>query len=696
MLSQKQSGFFRNAFGFLLFGIGLCLILWSGAGWLEFMPQAKNQSLDKLEYLGFLIETSFYYSLAGVIAFLVIALVVLLLFSLRASWRKIFTQWSDPLAVGLVLAQELFYTRLGENLLAPDLTLSQIIRANVFWALYSFMFFIMFLVLVWAIKKRWQARRLSQMFWIMKWLYFTGVVVFFLIVLSYPVFRPWRWLLKPYQADTVSAQIERTNVLIITIDALRPDHLSAYGYSGIKTSAIDSLAEEGVLFEKAYSASNWTFASLMSFVSSHYPDAVYACEPVLTGIEPDYSARVKDPLNPEYVEKIMAELDTQSITIAEVLKAYDYKTGAIFSNWFGALFLYVAQGFDTFSAPAKLISWLSPTRRLILYHINPPTLFLVAGKIYGAYLHQQFEFDPHSATYLNQQAKKFLTKNPNKKFLLWLHYLEPHSPYGDPWLPPPEPLPGYHGFLKPGFSDSYLVASGELSLTEEDVQYLKYLYDYDLSALDKELGNLFDFLKKHHLWDNTIIILTADHGEQFLEHGLLGHGFNFYEEEIRVPLIIKPAGDYSPRRVSDPVSLVDLGPTILDLLEIKPPNDFLGNSFKNLMLGKPETKERIVYTACSGIGPKSSAMVQGDYKLIYRIMPDSGAEKIELYNNLLDPLNQNNLASSLPELSEQMTARIKSLIQQNRNLSAKSSSSKRNLKLRPEDMDELRALGYVK
>ena len=481
-------------------------------------------------------------------------------------------------------------------------------------------------------------------------------------------------------------------MLLITLDALRPDHLPVYGNQKIETPNISRVAAEGVVFENAYSQANWTFASMAATFTSRYPDAIYPCRPYLTGFEPDYKTLVKNPMPAELLEKVIRSLGPENLTLAKVLYSYSYRTGAVVSNWFNSSILGIALGFEDFSAAEEMVSRFGPVKRCFLYQIQLPDLISLYARVYALYLHYAVKINPTSSIYINQRAEKFLKRNQNQKFFLWLHYMETHSPFGETWEPTPPAMPGYHGPLQPGFSDVFRVAAGEISLDAADIKYLNYLYDYDLAYADSQLGNLFRFLEQNHLWENTVIIISADHGEQLMEHGRLGHGFNMYQEDLWVPLIIKPAGKTSPRRIREPVQLLDLAPTILDLAGIPIPKSFAGRSLKPLLEGKDGAGDSFIYGACNLLGEPTFSLRQNGYLLVYYSLTD----RAELYDLAQDPGNQNDLSGKFPDLARQMLGRLKAAISAHAAEQEQNQTGTNRVKLKPEDVQRLRALGYVK
>lgn len=317
---------------------------------------------------------------------------------------------------------------------------------------------------------------------------------------------------------------EIKNLVVIMIDTLRADHLSCYGYEGIETPAIDTLAGQGVLFRKTYSAAPWTCPSMASLFTSLYPEAHGM---VLHPIRDFKKFRVLSP---------------KLTTLTEILKKAGAETHAISEQiWFSETFGF-AQGFDSF----KMLE--EGTRELTDLAL--------------------------------QQIGRLSSEKP---FFLYLHFLDPHTPYT-----PPEPFiiphPGRGRFGLEGLDwDEWWQELWKINRRTPDVdEYLSYLislYDGEIAFVDHEIGRILDGLEARGLSENTVVALVADHGEAFLEHAML-HGSTLYNEELIVPMIIKVPWDPELKSLTwnQPVSTLDLMPTLLDLLGLPVPNAIQGKS----------------------------------------------------------------------------------------------------------------------
>ena len=303
------------------------------------------------------------------------------------------------------------------------------------------------------------------------------------------------------------------NVLLISIDTLRPDHLGSYGYERATTPNIDRLARDSVRFDQAFSTSGWTLPAHAS---------------MFTGLLPCHHGSTRFGHD--------TPLAQAHDTIAERFRAAGYVTAAFTGGVFVSLDLGFDQGFDMYRDPG----------------------FLPA---------QQPRFAEIVA-----QAERWIEAPGAGPFFLFLHTYEVHMPYN----PPPPYNRAFAGAADGPFADGVtmkqMVALGTTreQVPRAEVRQLEALYDGGIRSMDAALGDLLAFLDARGLAQNTCVALTSDHGEEFQEHGnLFHHHGKLYDEIVRVPLIIHcpprlPAGTV----VDVPVSLTDLMPTLLDLADL--------------------------------------------------------------------------------------------------------------------------------
>jgi arylsulfatase A-like enzyme len=321
----------------------------------------------------------------------------------------------------------------------------------------------------------------------------------------------------------------RPNIILITLDTVRADHLSAYGYERLTTPNLDHLAWRGVMFEEAVAPSSWTLASHAS---------------ILTGLLPhQHEANIYEPL------------DEAPRTLAEILHSHGYETaGFNANNAYGQGSWGLDQGFGIYD----------DSRSMILHNL-PRTL--VARAIFRPirqhWVPQGLNSHRRNAADVNQDVVRWFRHRSNRPFFLFINYFDAHGPY---YAPPPYDnrfgrisRASVRGLI---FSELF---PHRKPLTPEDYASFMNGYDNCVAYLDDQVGRLLDELSHSPDWANTIVIVTSDHGEAFGTHGSYLHGRNvYYEEALHVPLMISGPGIPAGVRIAHPARLRELFPTVLD------------------------------------------------------------------------------------------------------------------------------------
>jgi arylsulfatase A-like enzyme len=326
-----------------------------------------------------------------------------------------------------------------------------------------------------------------------------------------------------------SAPAPSPNVVMIVIDTLRADHLGSYGYSRPTSPNIDALARESCLFENAVSQSSWTGPSIASLFTSMYPSQ--------HGMV-DFESSLGDALP----------------TLAGVLRATGYTTLGVSAN-----FTFISQNkgfsrdfdaFDVLSRPPE------PGEKAEIYGTNS----VAGGEV-------------------TERVFSLLAEERADPFFLYVHYMDPHSSYD-----PPAPfrdrfVADYDGPIDGSTEQLQEIVRGELEIGPADIEHLKSLYDAEVATVDAEVGRLLDHLRAIGAYEDSIVVLLSDHGEEFMDHGSFFHMFTLYREQIHVPLIFrKPGGLGGGTRVVSVVELVDVGPTVLELAGIDDARETSGAS----------------------------------------------------------------------------------------------------------------------
>ena len=428
----------------------------------------------------------------------------------------------------------------------------------------------------------------------------------------------------------------RPNIIVITVDALRADHLGVYGYSRPTSPAIDAFAKEAVVVSDGISQAPYTKASMASFLTGLYPTTHKA-----------FTTNVAIPrLMANGVGKSALPstdiLSPQFLTLPEALRNAGYETFAITSNPYLISDFGFAQGFEHFH-----------------------------------FVTERGDFA--SARFVLAEAMKAVDGRSKRPFFLWVHLMEPHSPYA-----PPEPYRSMFPPLTPPQPIDVSVIPDWIRIGDSrDLNLYKARYDGEIRAADAAIGIFFEELRRRRLWDRTLTVVTADHGESFMEHGVLEHNTWLYDELVHVPLIIRIPGA-APRRAHTQMQLVDLYPTLARVAGAKVPNGLHGRDRLLDLQGRAAQKS---YAYSEVVGSRFSIRTP-DWKYISSLQGGR-----QLFDLKVDPREQNNLARQQPERVRQLERVLQRVVA----MAVKSGQSVRGQSspVAPEVLERLRSLGYL-
>jgi arylsulfatase A-like enzyme len=285
------------------------------------------------------------------------------------------------------------------------------------------------------------------------------------------------------------------------------------------------------------------------------------------------------------------------------------------------------------------------------------------------------------------RALEWLNQVESERFFFFLHLFDVHTDYA--------PLPrylemfesSYEGEIAGKASTLYKVRSGEVALSDEDVRHLIALYDGEIRQLDDRLGIFFDALEQSNMLSNTVVIITADHGEEFLDHGGVLHDNTLYDELIRVPLIMFGPGVPAGKIVEKQVEIIDIMPTILELCGAKAPPNMQGRSLLPLITqDDPEWTELAFAEADwkNEVYDVKRAVRAGRYKLYY----DRRTKEEYLYDLLLDPGEKINVIDTHPDIAVSLRRKLKEWMATERGKPVP-------MELTEGEKERLRALGYM-
>ena len=409
------------------------------------------------------------------------------------------------------------------------------------------------------------------------------------------------WALLILALATGCGHRKPPNVVLISIDSLRADHLGPYGYARDTSPHLDALAKRSVVFDHAFSTTTWTLPSHASLFTGLYPNA--------------HGVTRRNLRIPEAVP-----------LLPELLAAHGYRSAAVVST----MFLHRRYGFDQ--------GWVDYRDDIVGPNLAMHSLV--------------------SSPLVHERALQLLDELGAGPFLLFVHYFDVHYDY----IPPPPWDTRFDPEYK-GTIDGRNYATSTIfrrHLPARDLEHVEALYDGEIRWVDEWLGKLFAELERRGLADDALIVVLADHGDEFYDHGHLGHAKNLYDSTLRVPLIVHfPGGRHGGRHVAIPVSLVDVAPTILAAAGVDPPADWpgrdLARAFGDGGLPRVPVFADLRYTSIR------RAVIDGDWKAIFtfrRRRPEPAWR--ELYDLASDPLELHDRTAADPDRVDSMWRRLES------------------------------------
>ena len=441
------------------------------------------------------------------------------------------------------------------------------------------------------------------------------------------------------------------NVILISIDTLRPDHLGCYGHDRDTSPTLDALAEQGIVFEDCTSSAPWTLPGHATMLTGLYPST-------------------------HGVKNHDRTLGDENPSIATLLAREGFRCMAVVNSHNIATERYgLTKDFEPFHYfnEQELIPGKTNKEGL------PAIGIANRGKL------------------ITKKAKKFLDQHKDERFFLFLHYYDVHTdftpepkykemfvePYDGPLTGNTQQLVGYR-------------VRGE-AITEDDARFLRQMYDAEIRQLDDILAGLFSYLDANGLSEETLVVITSDHGEEYGEHGSVLHGRSQYQELLAIPLIMRGPGVPPGTRFECPVSLVDVVPTILKLTGVRTDSRFdgldltlawlnpdalcaprylFGEADHNNWIDTPRGREKHEDVAW---------MVRMEHdKLHYNEV----LQRYELYDVEMDPFEANDLAAQEPDRVDHLREVLQEYIR----------NEGTGNRIEPPDeaeMQKLRELGYV-
>ncbi len=428
-----------------------------------------------------------------------------------------------------------------------------------------------------------------------------------------------------------SRGVRRPNVVLVSIDTLRDDSVGRSGDRLSATPHLDRLAVEGFRFRRAYAPANHTLQSHMSLLTGLLPKT----HGVLPGIGRDRAVGV-------------APLPERRITLPEILRAHGYTTAGFAYDcvWLQKRFGF-GQGFERYS----------------VHHVDAEAMN-------------------------DRQIFPWLDANHTDPFFLFVHYYDVHSdwrklPYDAPDDLRAKHAGGYTGDFDGCREDTCATRNlmrldaERAPLADEDLRYIRALYDAGVEATDRQVGRLVERLAALGVLDDTLVVVVSDHGEEFREHGRFVHT-QLYEETVRIPMILRLPGRIAAGSGTDhPISLVDLAPTILDLLGVDEPGEMEGRSLRPLLDARQLAVAPVYFSDNVAEG-----VVDWPWKLIRQ------RHRTELFNLEVDPIERDDLSIRVLEQTRRLSALLEGEV-------GEANGADRRIDAGEGDIERLRALGYV-
>jgi len=492
--------------------------------------------------------------------------------------------------------------------------------------------------------------------------------------------RSFDWHVRQKEVAAAAPQTRAPNVLLIVLDTVRADYLDLFGYPRQTMPALTAFARnECDVARTILATAPSTLPTHASMFTGHYSHVHGAHQPFLIDNEkrPDYGYPLRDDLP----------------TLAEHLTGLGFQTTGIAANY-GVLSSYgLDRGFAHYDvAPgaafrAEQLSWIHASRLARgsigkLVRLNLPEALSRRTQLYNRWA------PPYRrAAEMTDRCVDWLDQRDDRPFFLFVNYFDAHDPYVPPdatrqRFAPPGVHVDWAGFIP--HADFLRVMHGEGTIPNEWCDYLVSQYDAELAYLDGELARLLSHLRDANILDNTLLVITSDHGEAFLEHGLLRHGTSLYESQVRVPLIVRfPRSMQPPPTIAENFQFVDIYPSIMAMIGAQPPDDLAGtpwghsrdHALSEVFVHEPDIDR---------LRRELVAVERNGHKFI-----QSTTGRRELYKPADDPAEQRDLVGNKPETESAAHAII----------DARNAKLVRQLQATSEDaalQQKLRSLGYIR
>jgi len=490
-----------------------------------------------------------------------------------------------------------------------------------------------------------------------------ATVEFFILLMSF------FWIQWPPEFPRLNSSnsIEKPNVLLIVMDTVGAAHMSLYGYGRETTPNLEKFSREATVFYDGVASGDMTLSTHAS---------------IFTGM---YARKHGAHFNNEGLGQ---SLKNQSKTLAEILSSQGYSTLGVVANhvFFGSGY-GLEQGFDYLHAREAdeyvIFHALGQTEKFYLKQTLHRLLKEFGSK-------EELETHYPKAEEINNEVFKLLDKTQKRPFFLFVNYMDTHWPY----MSPKNFRNLYEGKDEEFTSIDFYKLLTEVvrdqcrQITDKERQHLISQYDGAITYVDSQIGKLLNRLKKHEFYDNTMIIITSDHGEAFGAKNLVQHGVSVYQDQIHIPLILKYPKTKQKIAAEGRVSVVDILPTVLDVLGLEIPNDVDGESLKKPGAAELRTIVSESYPNTAFLGPRFLREERAIFWEYYKFISSTNGKR-ELYNLISDPNEQQNIYGQ-NDISLELERKLDTW------LTSISTESDQIIKLDKVSLERLRSLGYIK
>ena len=451
-----------------------------------------------------------------------------------------------------------------------------------------------------------------------------------------------------------AAGAARPNVILITVEALRPDHIGAYGSEDGLTPNLDAFAKGATRYDSAYVSSSWTVPSLAAIMTALLPSQCVIGPP---------AKRAGSERNLPY------RLTGGAPMLSEELGRAGYMTAAEVTNHFLCPEGGWSRGFDCFRNESSGDDPLSDSE-------DPLS-------------------DDADAQHVTERAAQWLSLNRREPFFLWVHYFDPHVPYDSPDTPADIRARYPSGWVAHRRTWLYDMRFAREPERSRYMEFYRWMYAEEVRYTDRWLGGLLKQIKAAGIYDRSLIVITADHGEELLdrtERGGVEHGHSMHEAVLWVPLFVKwPRGVEADSRVGQTVSVVDLHATVLRLAGIPE-----GKAADHPQLPQRDgAKGDEVFAEWIYYGTEQTALIDDTYKVLYEPTEDGSSGRLQVYDRRTDRQEQHDLAGTpvAGDLRRRLQQLTIAALDRRRSIAGRYGS--RPAVLSEKAARELRSLGYI-